>query len=62
MNNCPLQNPECVSHTLEVHNGCSLNGKNRCQDWLHNRKCWTKEDIELLHKTLDNYEKLHTRT
>lgn len=49
------ENPDCVKHTPVVHNQCILKGKNKCQDNLHNRECWTKDQCERMSKILDNY-------
>ena len=52
---CPNKNKECISHTPEVHGTCTMSGANRCRDYIHNKTCWSKRDLELLNKVLDNY-------
>lgn len=49
------ENANCVSHTPVVHGDtCQKSGKNKCKDYLHNKECWTKEDVRLLISALDN--------
>lgn len=53
---CPLNKPECVKHTIKAHNaGCPGKDGNKCQDVIHTKTCWSKQDLELLEKILDNY-------
>ena len=56
------KNKDCVRHMPVVHGGsCILTGKNKCQDFLHGKECFTKEDLELLSNVLENYaSKLRT--
>ena len=50
------KNPNCVKHMEVVHGGsCILTGKNKCQDFLHLKTCFTKDDLELLSNVLENY-------
>jgi len=45
-----------ITYTPEVHGpNCKTSGKNRCQDILHIKKEWTKDDRELLVQILNNY-------
>lgn len=53
---CPYKNPECVKHTPVQHApSCSKSGPNRCQDILHNKECWTADDLRIMGVILNNY-------
>jgi len=54
MEKCEEKN--CVQHLpVAHHSGCILSGRNKCQDIMHNKTCWTKEDLATLRKALNNY-------
>lgn len=43
------ENPECVSHVVEAHlPNCQKTGVNRCQDYLHNATCLSKQDTKAI--------------
>ena len=54
MNN-KCTNESCEKHTEVTHSNCILTGRNRCQDMIHIKTCWTKEDLDLLSNVLENY-------
>ena len=52
--NC--NNPQCFKHLPEVHTAsCGTSGHDKCQDYLHNKTCWTEEEYNLLKRVLDNH-------
>ena len=54
------KNKDCVLHTEVCHGAsCATSGSNKCQDSLHNKECFTKEDVSLLSNIFDNYIKSH---
>jgi len=53
---CPNKNKECIKHTPKAHGPtCPKSGTMACKNWYCNRECWSKEDMELLGRCLDNY-------
>ena len=50
------KNKDCYKHMPEAHGGsCIVSGKNKCQDLIHNKTCWTEDDLERLKAVLNNY-------
>lgn len=49
------KNEECVKHFEEVHGGsCILTGKNKCQDYLHLKTCFSAGDLKVMRKIFNN--------
>ena len=45
-----------ILQTPVVHNPtCPTSGAYTCQDYMHRKENWTREDLNLLIKILDNY-------
>lgn len=48
------KNKECVKHTPVVHlPGCKSGGSNACTDMVHNRTCWTQDELDRVSKQLE---------
>lgn len=60
---CPEKNKECVTHFKEGHGpACVTTGKNKCQDYLHNKKCFSANDIDEVGKIFDRVIALNEKT
>lgn len=46
------KNKDCVKHMPVMHGRESKDG---CHDYLHNKTCFSKDDLELLSRVLENY-------
>ena len=48
------ENPTCRIHTQIEHGpNCVKSGRSKCQDYIHNKTCWTTSDLEMASNMMD---------